>query len=86
MSYFAGSPDTLKKQISRGDSLRSVGGQSIGGQSVGGASVASTHLSKGKFSTQTSVQEEPTFIEQASSTIETSPTNTLLHRTPSATS
>lgn len=81
----------MNKQISRGDSImsvggQSVGGQSVGGQSIGGASISSTPHAKGKISTQASVQEEPTFTEQSSAAVESSQNTTLLHRTPSATS
>ena len=78
------------------DSIKSVGGQSVGGQSIGGQSVgqqsigggstSSLQHAKEKISTQTSVQEEPTHSEQSTAGLESSSDNTLLHRTPSATS
>ncbi|XP_034230122.1 extended synaptotagmin-1 isoform X1 [Thrips palmi] len=80
-----GSTNALNKQFSRGDSVRSVGGQSVGGQSIGSANI-SIHPSKEMISTQTSVQEESVFSEQSSAPVESSANNTLLHRTPSATS
>ncbi|XP_026289942.1 extended synaptotagmin-1 isoform X1 [Frankliniella occidentalis] len=86
------SPKALSKQFSRGDSVRSVGGQSVGGQSVGGksvggSSVSSVQPSKDKLSTQTSVQEEAeNFSEELSTPLESTNNATVLHRTPSATS
>lgn len=89
--YFLGSTNALNKQFSRGDSIRSVGGQSIGGQSVTGQSIGSVnmsgiHPSKEMISTQTSVQEDSVFSEQSNAAVESSANNTLLHRSPSATS
>ncbi|KAJ1519323.1 hypothetical protein ONE63_004622 [Megalurothrips usitatus] len=76
-----GSSQALNREFSRTDSVRSAGAQS-----VGGTSVSSVQPLKEKLSTQTSVQEESAVLEESSAPVESSPNNTLLHRTPSATS